>query len=65
MTFMTGEMVDVGLCPACKEHCEICDEYEECEEYDMQPIVDLMDLTINCLRSDNTIYLGKQGRGVV
>lgn len=29
---MTGEMIDVGLCPACKEHCEVYDEDEDLEE---------------------------------
>ena len=33
--------------------------------YDMQPIVDVLDSAIKRMKADNTIYLGKQGRGVV
>lgn len=33
---MTGEMVDVGICPECHEHCEV----EETEEEDDQTVRD-------------------------
>ena len=46
---MSGEMVDVGICPDCREHCEAVEEWEDdgCET-----VIDIV------LRRTNRKWLG-------
>ena len=36
---MTGEMIDVGICPECGEHCEAVEEDEDQPEGDHHEIL--------------------------